>query len=30
VSATHQGIDATAGMIMFSDGSVYHPNICCR
>ncbi|MFZ5691447.1 MAG: Gfo/Idh/MocA family protein [Pseudomonadota bacterium] len=24
---THQGIDATAGMIMFSDGSVYHLNI---
>lgn len=23
----HQGIDATAGMIMFSDGSVYHLNI---
>jgi myo-inositol 2-dehydrogenase / D-chiro-inositol 1-dehydrogenase len=24
---TYQGIDATAGMIMFSDGSVYHLNI---
>jgi predicted dehydrogenase len=24
---THNGIDATAGMIMFSDGSVYHLNI---
>ena len=24
---SHQGIDATAGMIMFSDGSVYHLNI---
>jgi predicted dehydrogenase len=23
----YQGIDATAGMIMFSDGSVYHLNI---
>src|SRR6267143_1044266 len=23
----YQGIDATAGMIMFSDGSVYHPSI---
>ena len=24
---TYQGIDATAGMIMFSDGSIYHLNI---
>jgi predicted dehydrogenase len=24
---TYQGIDATAGMIMFADGSVYHLNI---
>src|SRR5204863_3702825 len=24
---TYQGIDATAGMIMFSDGTVYHLNI---
>src|SRR5262249_61173960 len=24
---TYRGIDATAGMIMFSDGSVYHLNI---
>jgi predicted dehydrogenase len=24
---SYQGIDATAGMIMFSDGSVYHLNI---
>src|SRR5260370_2784357 len=23
----YQGIDATAGMIMFSDGSIYHLNI---
>src|ERR1700704_3901887 len=23
----YQGLDATAGMIMFSDGSVYHPSI---
>ena len=27
LGATYGGIDATAGMIMFSDGSVYHLNI---
>src|SRR3984893_13986042 len=27
LGALYQGIDATAGMIMFSDGSIYHLNI---